>query len=193
MKKFILLIAITAMMLLQSGCDLLMLSILTADSEPTTETVSKESETAGEPVQGKAEEAPTENSQKPEDTAHIKDFGSCKIEILDASLAEIGGKPVIIVNYNYTNNEKQPKAFLWSVEDSAFQDGIGLDSVMVSFDEEVYDVSLASREIQPEVSYVVTRAYFLNNTSSPVNVEVVKYLNLSDNPKKATKQFIINE
>lgn len=133
-----------------------------------------------------------------EDDASEKNVDSATVSKADASSSkgnlgnyyvEIGsarfgkdydGNSVIFITYNFTNNSNENASFLWSISDTAFQDGIQLDSALV-FSDNQYDSDASSLELKPGATITLEEAYVLRNTTSPVEVELTEFLSLNNN------------
>ena len=100
------------------------------------------------------------------------------------------GEPIVIVKYKFTNNDDEPACFSWSLTDSAFQDGIGLNKCYFVDDSANYSADNQTKEIKTGASLTVEVAYTLNDTTTDVEVEVSELI--SFNKKKVTKTFSID-
>lgn len=100
------------------------------------------------------------------------------------------GKPIIIVKYKFTNNGDEPACFAWSLEHSAFQNGVGLNECYVAADSANYSSDNQTKEIKKGASLTVEVAYKLNDSTTAVEIEVSELISFSD--KKITKLFSIS-
>ena len=115
-------------------------------------------------------------------------LGDYEVVISGARLAsDWEGKPVVIVKYTFTNNADEPSAFWVSVDDSVFQNGIGLNECYLVHDSANYSSDNQMKEIKKGATLDVEVAYTLNDTTTPIDVEVCEYFSLSD--KKIKKTF----
>lgn len=129
-----------------------------------------------------------------DDNEKINDrLGDYAIEILSCRLAKnYSDAPIVIVKYKFTNVEDEdPSAFMWSVSDTVYQDGIGLNKAYIVKDSAKYSSDNQSKEIKKGASLEVEVAYELNDTTTDIEVEVQEYLGWSD--KKITKTFKIKK
>lgn len=117
-------------------------------------------------------------------------LGDYNVVIDSCRIAEdYEGKPIVIVKYVFTNNGDEAASFMWSLNTSVFQDGIGLNECYVADDSANYSSDNQSKEIKSGASLSVEVAYELNDSVTDIEVEVSEYLSWSD--KKVTKTFKI--
>lgn len=83
------------------------------------------------------------------------------------------GEPILVLKYDFTNNSNESQSFIGATYDKAFQNGVQLSPAILIGTQYNYDVSLASKEVQPGVSMEVQRAYHLDHPTADVEVEVV--------------------
>lgn len=117
-------------------------------------------------------------------------LGKYEVLIDSCRLAEdYDGKPVIIVKFKFTNNDDDPKSFMWAFNYKAYQNGIGLNDCYFLADSANYSSENKSKEIKKGASIFVESAYTLNDTSSDVEIEVSELI--SYNKKVIKKIFSI--
>ena len=93
------------------------------------------------------------------------------VELLSTSISQdYEGKPVLVVEYNFTNNSDESASFMFSCQDKAFQNGIEFDNTVFGCDE--IDSQQQLNEIQPGTTYALKIGYHLQDTTSPVDIEV---------------------
>lgn len=97
------------------------------------------------------------------------------------------GKDVLVVMYDWTNNDDEAKMADVVFMDSAYQDGVQLEISYVELDG--HDGDSASKKIQPGTTLEVCRAFVLTN-DSPVDYEIEEWLGNGD---KLTKTFDLAE
>ena len=113
------------------------------------------------------------------------------IEILSCRLAEdYYGKPIVIVKYGFTNNDDDAIAFYLAATDNVYQNGIGLNECYVTDKSANYSSDNQMKEIKKGATIEVEVAYVLNDITTPIEVEVSRFISFSD--KKVTKTFTIN-
>ncbi len=110
---------------------------------------------------------------------------SCRLSI------DYEGKPIIIVKYKFTNNNDDPACFSWTIEDTAFQDGVGLNKCYFVDDSANYSSDNQTKEIKKGASLYVEVAYELNDTATDVEVEVSELISFND--KKISKIFTMDK
>lgn len=113
------------------------------------------------------------------------------VDVLIASAqteTNYAGEPCLSVEYILVNNSTENKNFETCVMEQAFQNGVELDSSIISLDDD-FDTSF--KDVQPGYSITVKQSYVLPNTTDPVTVEVEGFLSDSDN--KGSKTFTLGE
>lgn len=117
-------------------------------------------------------------------------LGDYNVVIESCRLAEDWeGKPVVIVKYKFTNNDDDPAAFWIALNDSVYQNGIGLNEAYLVEDSANYSSDNQMKEIKKGATLDVEVAYFLNDTTTPIEVEVSETISFSND--KVTKTFTI--
>lgn len=96
------------------------------------------------------------------------------------------GNNVLIVDVSFTNNSDSEQSFMLSISDTAYQDGVQIESLYYS---NVYDSDSQYKQILPGTTYNVKVAYKLSNTNSDVIVKMSELISLSNT--KITKTFKI--
>ncbi len=100
-------------------------------------------------------------------------LGDYLLEIKSCRLAkDYEGKDVAIVMYNFTNNADDAASFMFAFEDSAYQNGVGLNEAYVLADSANYSSDNQTKEIKKGASLDIEVAYELNDTTSDIEVEV---------------------
>lgn len=118
-------------------------------------------------------------------------LGDYDVVISNCRLAEdYAGAPIIIVTYEFTNNNDEPTAFWLAISADAYQNGIGLNTCYVVDDSANYSSDNQMKEIKKGATISVEVAYTLNDTTTPVEIEVSEIFSLND--KKITKTFTID-
>lgn len=94
------------------------------------------------------------------------------------------GNLAIILSFDYTNNSEEAKMAAYDFYVQVFQGGIEKDSCVIDYDSQwrEWDKNLTT-EIKDGVTFTVCRAFLLNDTQSPVEVEVSEFVNWSDTQK----------
>ena len=99
------------------------------------------------------------------------------ISILSHSMSkDYLGKPVLIVEYQYTNNAKKAVPFFMACHAKAYQYGVECSNVVICDD---VDFEMVSNEVKPGVTYKLKVGYQLVDATAPVEVEVNDFLNSS--------------
>lgn len=94
------------------------------------------------------------------------------------------GKDAVLITYEFTNNSDSPISFDGSLEDKLYQDGIELESAILSDDNE--SKLLDTVDLKPGITKEVKKAYLLRNKKSEIEVEIQEVFSLSDDMIKTT-------
>ena len=105
---------------------------------------------------------------------------SCRVE------RDYEKKPIAIVKYEFTNNSKESAAFWTTFDDKVYQNGIGLNECYIAADSANYSSDNAMKEIKPGATLEVEIAYTLNDSTTPLDVEVSEYFSFDDKVVKKT-------
>lgn len=115
-------------------------------------------------------------------------LGDYVVEIKSARLAkDYEDKDIVIVTYGFTNNGKNANSFMVAISDKAYQNGIECDHCYFVKDSENYNSDNQSKDIKTGATLEVEVAYNLNDTTTPLELEVAETFSFSD--KKLTKTF----
>ena len=103
--------------------------------------------------------------------------GDYEIEIKSAEKGkDYQKRDSIIVTYQFTNKSEKAQSFMIAISAKAFQDGIECTTAI----DTGTDSSALMAEIKPGASIEVKEAYVLNNTTSPVEIEVKELITFTD-------------
>lgn len=91
------------------------------------------------------------------------------------------GDPAILIHFTFTNNSEENKSAMFSINFTAFQNGIGLKDATI-LDDSVYDASDLSKEIQPGTTIELAKAYTPSSETAPIEVTVSESISF-DNTK----------
>ena len=121
------------------------------------------------------------------------EIGDYSVEIKSCRLAkDYEGKNVIIVKYGFTNNTNDtPTSFMVAFDDTAFQNGVGLNETYFLADSAKYSSDNQTKEIKKGASIDVEVAYELNDTTTDVEIEVEELFSFDE--KVIKKTFKINK
>ncbi len=135
-------------------------------------------------VESKTEEPSSATSPALSDSGALGDY---QVSILGArSGTDYEGNPVIIVEYDFTNNSDKNVSYMLAITDKAFQNGVQMESPIMLSDDSNYTPGDKMKDIQPGGSIKVEQAYILQD-GSDVTVEVTESFSFSDT--KLTKTF----
>lgn len=120
-------------------------------------------------------------------------LGDYSVEISDCKVVkDFEGKPAVIITYKYTNNSSDtPTSFFIAFDDAAYQDGVGLNESFFLDDGVEYDSESKNKEIKKGTTIDVQVAYKLNDSETPVEIEISELFSFEE--KTITKTFDIKE
>lgn len=121
------------------------------------------------------------NKDNNETTASTEgNLGDYYVKVKDAFLTEnYSHDNVIVITYEWTNNSDETTGNWLSVIETAFQDGIELESAYMIEDER-YDSSSSQTEVRPGTTLDIQCAYILRNTESKVEFEIEELMSWND-------------
>ena len=121
----------------------------------------------------------------------ISNANKYKVKIKSCKLVnDYEGNPVAIVTYSFTNNSSEATSFTWAIETHAYQGGIEAEKAILLTNDDYTKNNNLSKEIKSGATIDVMQAYELNDTSTPLEVEVDKHFSFDDT--KITKTFSFN-
>ena len=180
MKKLILWLAAAALLLSLCACDT---GNESTDSSPKEK--EQQTETQNTPA-GAAEQSSTEQTTAAPEPDGEGTIGDYYIKIVSAEKGkDYGGKDVIVVTYEWTNNSDEEKMFSTAFTAKAYQNGIECVSAYLV---DGVDSQKTLANIKPGTSMEVKEAYELND-SSEVLVEVGEWLGFDNT--KVEKKFVL--
>lgn len=128
-------------------------------------------------------EAPPKETEAPAVT--LSDSGALgDVEVAIGELEYVQdyfGDPAILIHFTFTNNSEENKSAMFSINFTAFQNGIGLKDATI-LDDSVYDASDLSKEIQPGTTVELAKAYTPSSETAPIEVTVSESISF-DNTK----------
>lgn len=118
----------------------------------------------------------TEAGQETTETtrANPAQLGDYAVEIKSATVTQdYEGNPAVIITYSWTNNSSETTSPMLSISTAVFQDGVGMDTAFI-YDDPAYDSGMYSTDVRPGTTIDVQEAFELNNTTSPIEVEITE-------------------
>lgn len=143
---------------------------------------------------GDTTDAPADETQ--DQTVEVEDtsvgaLGDYTFSINNYVLAkDYEGNPVIIVDFDFTNNGEEATSFMVAGIATAFQDGVELENAII-MDADTYNADNYMKEIKTGATLNVQQAWVLDSDTSPVEVELEEFISFSGD--KLTKTFEISE
>jgi len=116
--------------------------------------------------------------------------GKYTVKFTDAALAkDYDGKDVIIVSYDFTNNDEETTSAMVSLVVKAFQDGVELERAYFLDGADGYDADNIMKDLKTGATLNCQEAYILSSMSSPVEVEAKASFSFSDEKVTYTYQL----
>lgn len=113
--------------------------------------------------------------------------GNYIVEIVNCEIAKDGeGKDVAIITYNFTNNSEEAASFAYAINDVVYQDGVEAER-SYWYDVVENEEDNGTKEIKTGTTLKVVQAYYLNNVTSPIEVEITELFGFTD--EKVVKVF----
>lgn len=95
-------------------------------------------------------------------------YGHSNIKYINHEIIQNNNEDVLVVYYEFTNNEDEPKAFGTFVTGKAFQNGIEVDQSWIYVNDECKN---AGKEVQKGTTITVANSYPITDTSSNITIE----------------------
>lgn len=188
----------TAMIMISGSFAAFIVAIILIASSPVTETddqetVATESEqrevdattkkekvaTEKKKKEKKSEEKEPEKKESESEEEPITEFsyGDKYVKYLRHEISENSmGEEVLIVYYEFTNNDDDNASFDDSFSDSCFQNGVELEHSMFHANDQTKN---SSREIQPGTTVEVASAFDIGDSRDTVTLEVEPWISFS--------------
>lgn len=123
-----------------------------------------------------------ETSHKQEKGVYTLDDVELKFKSSKVVKEEYGNYYYLIVNFEYTNNSSDTKAFDDCVTIKAFQSGVELQSPISTYGIPDYDFHYSEKEVKPGVTLTVQEAFRLDDRKNAVSIEIHNGVYFIDNP-----------
>lgn len=118
------------------------------------------------------EKEPEEKESESEEEEPITEFsyGDKYVKYLRHEISEnAAGSDVLIVYYEFTNNDDDNETFDYSFSDTCFQNGVELEHSLFHANDQTKN---SNREIQPGTTVEVASAFNIGDSRGPVTLEV---------------------
>lgn len=107
-------------------------------------------------------------------------LGDYSVDIKDSTLTkDYSGKPSIVITYTFTNNGEEAVSAMFALRDTAYQNGIQLESAIIS-DSAIYNAQNKMKDIKTGGTLDVQAAFLLDSETAPVELEISELISLSD-------------
>lgn len=108
------------------------------------------------------------------------DLGDYTVSVVSYKLSEdYQGASAVVITLGFTNNGKDTDSFMGAISCKAFQDGIQLETAIIS-GEDSGSGSSQMKKVRPGAGTTVSVAYVLTSETSPVELEIEEFLSFSD-------------
>lgn len=113
------------------------------------------------------------------DESNPNAIGDYECSVVSAEICkDYQGKDALKVTYNFVNNSTDAISFDLALTALAYQNGIGLETAILLDDDDVdYGIDV---NIKPGVSKEVIKVYSLQDTTTPVEVEITEWISFTD-------------
>ncbi|MCI1901497.1 MAG: DUF5067 domain-containing protein [Bifidobacteriaceae bacterium] len=159
------------------------------DSGSTTSDTSSESSKKSESSKDSADSS--DSAAKSSASGEQKNEGDltgahASIESLTKSVNDYNGKPTVLVSITWKNTSSDNQMITTALNPKVYQNGKSLDSAIYTNAPKGYDAEAELTEIKAGASATTILAYTLEDSTTPVEVELS---NLFDNGTKITRTF----
>lgn len=113
------------------------------------------------------------------------DIGDYNVTVKNSKIeSDYEGKSVLLVTYSFTNNSDKSASMAYSISDKAFQNGVELSPVYMTYGIDDYNLEDHDKELKPGVALDIKRGYYLNDSETVVNIELSELISFSDDVLK---------
>lgn len=112
-------------------------------------------------------ETTTESTTEPKNN-----IGKYKVELKDYYVTDDYEDKILVVTYSFTNNYDEPRSWIYSIDDIAYQNGVELGPVYSSYGIDGYDFTTYNSNIKPGVTVEVQNAYVLYDETTDVEINL---------------------
>lgn len=124
-------------------------------------------------------------TQKPTE-AESADYS---VKIVNSSIGKnYNDKPILVVEYAFTNNSDDSVSFSTAIDDKAFQNDIECSSLTVVSDD--VDAQQSLNDVRPGKTYNLKVGYLLQDTKTAVEIECKELFNFDDSAAPLLTQKI---
>lgn len=129
----------------------------------------------------------TEKEDKTENSIGEGDIGNYHVAIKDYSITyDSSSDAILLVKIAFTNNDDEEQSFAYTLDASAYQNGVELTTPISSYGIDGLDWSKKSKNIKPGVTYEFNIGFYLDDKNEDVEVEIEPYWSFT-NGEKVTK------
>ncbi len=152
---------------------------------------SSSSQSESKPTASPSSQSESSRQENPDSAGKDSgNLGNYEISILSARRSvDYEGNPAIIVKYQFTNKSNENQNFMTAVSAKAFQKGVQLNSAVIIGDEQ-YTALDSTKDVQPNGTIELEKAYLVTDTTSDIVIEVTELFSLSDD--KLSKNFPVS-
>lgn len=118
-------------------------------------------------------------------------LGDYKVKIDSVKMTkDLDGKDAVIITYIWANNSNNDSAFYFTISRKISQNGVKCDETIMPNDANYLGAD-AVKSIKPGQTLKVQLAYALQDTKTPIDVELQEAANTSADAPKVTRTFNI--
>lgn len=96
---------------------------------------------------------------------------------------DYSGNPILLVTIDFTNNNDEAKAFIYSLDCKAYQNGVELTSPISTYGIENYNWQDKTKEVQKGVTYQFKLAFEISDETKPVDIQISPKISSKYNQK----------
>ena len=102
----------------------------------------------------------------------------CHVKYIKHEIVKnMSGEKCVAIYYDFTNNSDEAKAFIYTIDDKCFQDGVELESSIFHVSDESHDSDV---EIKPGKTVTVCSGFVLRDEENEIELEVSKWASFKD-------------
>lgn len=112
------------------------------------------------------------------------DVGEYHVAILDVDLVEdYKGNPALLIRFLFANNGEDEESFMVACSSKVFQNGVECAGAITMNASSIgHDPNAIMLDVKPGASLECTKVVVLQDTTSPVEIQVRKLIDFSANP-----------
>ncbi len=110
------------------------------------------------------------NGENATDTTTAEKSQKYDVQVLGSEIgSDFEGKPILIVEYAFTNNSDEATSFTVGLTDKAYQNGVENSDIVIA---DGIDSQQQLNDVKPGSTYQLKVGYLLQDTETPVEIEI---------------------